>query len=229
MGKAQWFTVIILLILFISSVSAQESSEQQVCQAGMTASDKAYFDGLNQKTIAQMGAKMDANMNAVERSLKEEVNRARDQIKQEVVTEMKGALKSIVIGLGGVIIVVLAVFRLLEYRLQHTKRIKKYEDELNKKTKEFDDNLKKMQEQMKENEILKSEMMIYKQSIDKYAVSLGIQPQTSLKQVKPTLPPPTKKKYSKKRKIFHFILIALIILVAGYLIYINFLSGARLN
>lgn len=229
MGKAQWFTVIILFILFVSSVSAQESTPQ-VCQAGMTASDKAYFDGLNQKTIAQLGAKMDANMNAVERSLKEEVNQAKDQIKQEVVTEMKGALKSITIGLGGIIIVVLAIFRLVEYKLQHTKRIKKYEEELEKKTKEFDDNLKNMQEQMKDNNILKNELLIYKQSLDKYSVSLGIQPQTSLKQIKAVLPPPIQKSESKifsKKKFLKFILFIVFVALIIYFIYTNF--GGRLN
>ena len=229
MGKSKWFIALFLFIL-ISTTYAQEST--QVCQAGMTASDKAYFDGLNQKTVAQLSAKMDANMNAVERSLKEEVNRARDQIKQEVVAEVKGALKSIAIGLGGIIIVVLAVFRLVEYRLQHTKRIKKYEEDLQKKTKEFDENLKNVQEQMKDNDILKNELLIYRQSLDKYSVSLGIQPQTSLKQIQTELPPPMSKSFYKKR-FYKLILRIFFILVflglIGYFIYNSFFSGLRLN
>lgn len=223
MGKAHWF--LLLLVLLIVSVYAQES---QPVQVGLSNSDKAYLDGLNQKTVAQLSAKIDAQSNAVEKTLRTEVDSASERIKQEIVAEIKSALKSIVIGLGGVIIVVLAVFRLVEYRLNHTKRIKKYEAELDKKTKEFDENLKKAQEQLKDNNILKNELRIYKESLDKYAVSLGLQPQTSLKQIKPTLPPPIQKK-SLKGKIFYIILFLLILIVAGYLIYINFLTGARLN
>ena len=204
----------------------------QVCQEGLSNSDKAYFDGLNQKTVAQLGAKIDAQSLAVSRDMKKQVDDAKVQIKEEIVYDIKASLKNIAIGLGGIIIVVMAVFRLVEYKFQYTKKIKKYEAELEKKNKEFDDNIKKIKEQVNDNNILKEELLVYKNNLDKYAVSLGIQPKNNINQTKTELivPTPTKSiiKKNVKKQIVKRIFTIIFVLLLLYLLFDKFLSGAKL-
>lgn len=223
MGR-KFILALLFLILLFSLVFAQQQPQQQV----LTDRDKAYLDGLNQKTVSQLSQKMDTQTNMIERNLEKSVKEVKEQLKAEIVAEMKGALKSIAFGLGGIIIVVLAVFRIVEHKMQHTKRIRKYEDELKKQKESYDKELAEAKKVNEETKILKRELMTYKESLDKYAVSLGIQPQTELKQGKTELNPPKKKHFFRKIFTVRGMLVTFgVIIFIGLFIFfgLKFLSG----
>ena len=237
MGKAHRFLWFILLLLMVSSVFAQTTTNNNddkeptvVVSKGLSPEDKAYFDGLNQKTVAQLSAKIDAQANAMETSLRSEVNLASQMIRAEVTEDMKGALKVIAFGLGGIIISVLAIFRIIEFKLSHTKKIQKYEAELEKQKKGFEEGLKALEKNKKEVKDLQNELMVYKKSLDTYAVSLGVQPQiqlqtaeTSNQQSNLVAPKPKLKSKLKlfftKKNIFRIILV--LIMVALIIFFLN--------
>lgn len=252
MGKAHRFLWLALFIVLVSSVFAQTSQNTQtseptqvVVSKGLSPEDKAYFDGLNQKTVAQLSAKIDAQANAMETNLRTEVDQASQMIRMEVSADIKGALKVIAFGLGGVIIIVLALFRIIEYRLNHTKRIKKYEEELEQKKKEFEEGLKAVNVQKEELAKLQKELLVYKQGIDKYAMSLGVQPQINIEKQaltkenfdwsKAPQPPVIKKKSLLKEKLKGFFtkknilrLVLVIIMISLVIFFANkYLFGAK--
>jgi len=101
--------------------------------------EKAYLDGLTQKETSQISAKIDAQTNRIEANLKTSVEQAKAQITEEVSAQLKESLKGVAIGLVGLIIITLAIFKVVDLRISSTRNIKKYEkilqekkDELNK-------------------------------------------------------------------------------------------------
>ena len=229
MGKAHRLLWLLMFVLMVTSVFAQTTTNNDptpvVVSKGLSPEDKAYFDGLNQKTIAQLSAKMDAQANAMETSLRSEVDLASQMIRVEVTNDVKGALRVIAFGLGGIIIVVLSLFRLIEYKLTHTRRIQKYEAELEKKKKDFEEGLKAIQTQKQEIANLQNELQVYKKSLDGYAVSLGVQPQIQIKTVETNNPQSNliAPKPASKFKLFftkkNIIRIVLIIIMLALIIY----------
>jgi len=172
----RFLIALIFLLFFLPVIHAQENTTQIIVRPDLSASDKAYLDGLNAKTIAQINSKLDTTQSRLEQTLKQSVDEARIQIKTEIVSEIKSSLKVIAIGLGGVILVVLSIMKIIEYTMSHNKRIKKYEDALKKQQFEYTDLVKQAKQAIQENETAKTELNYYKQSLDQYAVALGIKP-----------------------------------------------------
>ena len=156
MVKAGVWLSLIIFILFIPNIFAQE---------GLTPEQRAYFDNQNQKIVAQIGTKIDQTSTQTNNNLKKEVDLAKNQIKDELVATIKSQMMGIVIGLSGIIIIVLSIFKILDYKIQATRNIKKYEDELKKQ-------IDQQTVLIKENKQKISSLTSYRKSLVDYHNSL---------------------------------------------------------
>lgn len=170
------FLLTLAFLFFFLPVIHAQNETQIIVRPDLSNIDKAYLDGLNAKTIAQINSKLDTTQSRLEQTLKQSVDEARIQIKTEIVSEIKSSLKVIAIGLGGVILIVLSIMKVIEYTMSHNKRIKKYEDALKKQQLQYTDLIKQAKTAIQQNETAKTELNLYKQSLDQYAVALGIKP-----------------------------------------------------
>lgn len=193
------FSVAFLLLL-VTSVIAE-----------LDPADRSYIDAEHQKTVAQVNAKMDANTQRIQESFFREISKQKQELKDEIGNEINGNLKAIAIGIAGIIIVTLAVFKIIDLRFTSTRGIKKYEEELKKKSKEFDQLIA----------VQKKELDIYRDTLSKFAVEQGFKPIQKWKE--PEVPQPPKdftvKKRSFLRRIFPFVLGLGVILILGFITY----------
>lgn len=113
------FLVIFIAVMFLLPVTYALTPEERV-----------FFQQEYQKMQASYESKIDTQVNRVEQLVKSEVTSAKDQIREEMSQEIKGKLMVVAVGLGGVMLVILAVFKVVEIKLDYTRRIKKYEDKL---------------------------------------------------------------------------------------------------
>lgn len=173
---------IIFLILMSATVFALEPEE------------KVYFDQLNQKTIAQLSQKIDSQTNQVERDMKQAVDNAKNEITTEVNAQVKTSLKSITIGLAGLIIVTLAIFKVVDLRLSSTRNIKKYEDALLKQQKEYDELILKSKNDAKTILAYRNQLLQFHQQVNAFARGYGVQPMPTFNIQDIPEPPKTKRK-----------------------------------
>lgn len=125
---------------------------------GISPEDKAYIDQSNNKVVAQINAKIDSTTARLEQDMQTNFDAEKQQLKEEISKEVKGHLKAIAIGLAGMIIITLAVFRIIDMKLSHSKNIRKYEKELQKKL----THVKEMEQRM----------ILYKKQLDVYRQQL---------------------------------------------------------
>lgn len=156
----------IFLILLSATVVALEPDE------------RTYFDQQNQKIVAQLTQKIDSQTNQVERDMKSAVNNAKDEIKAEMSAEIKSNLNSVAIGLAGLIIVTLAVFKVIDLRLSSTRNIRKYESQLQDKQKEYDKMMLDLKSETKKVIDYKNSLVQFQNQL--VAFSKGLAPQPSL-------------------------------------------------
>lgn len=183
--------------------------------AELDPADKVYIESQHQKTVAQTNAKMDANTQRIQESFFREIAKQKQELSDELGKELRANLKSVVVGLAGMIIVTLGVFKIIDMRFTSTRGIKKYEDELKKKTKELDEII----------HVQKKELDIYRETLSKFAVEQGFKPiQKGWKE--PEVPKPPKQlavKKSFKRRAFPFIVVLGVIAIAvlGYFYFLR--------
>lgn len=203
MAKFVFYLVFILFL--ITPVLAQE---------GAQCITKVESDALHQKTVAQVNAKMDANTQRIQESFFREIAKQKQELKDEIGAEISGNLKAIAIGLGGIIIVTLGVFKIIDLKFTSTRGIKKYEEELKKKSKEMDDIIN----------VHRKELDIYRDTLSKFAVEQGFKPiQKDWQEPKVPEPPKGFGKKSLKRRIFPFVIGLGVLTIIIFIIYYTFL------
>lgn len=167
--------------------------------AELDPADKIYIESQNQKVIAQLNAKIDATSQRTQQEFNAEVERQKVLLKDEIAVEIGSSLKAVAIGLAGLIIVTMAVFKIIDLRLSATKNIKKYEQHLQEKTKEYDALLLKAREDSKKIIKYRDDLNIYNNQLQLFAKGLGIAPKPVASENVPVPQPP-----QKKRKRFLF-------------------------
>ena len=180
----------------------------------MTSEDKVYIEMLNQKTVASLTSKIDSQVTRIEGILDTSMQTAKQDLRQMIVDDFKKSMKAIAVGLSGMIIVSLAIFKIVDVKLNHTKNIQKYENDLQAQ-------IKKLEILTKQNEEFKLKLIQYKNSlvqremmINKYAPQgMAMQP---LNQPQYSNSIPVK----KGKKLLNIIIILLLLVMiagAGYL------------
>lgn len=168
-----------LLLSLISTIVIGANTTTSVPTIPSEKPMTAEFDIMQQKTVAQLSAKMDAQANKIASDLERNVQKAKEDMKVEIINEVKSQLKGVVIGLAGIIVVILAVFRIIELRLNHTARIKKYEAELSKEKEKY----VKEREALVKNRI---ELIAYRAELErlgKVMESYGVNPQLAMPKI----------------------------------------------
>lgn len=117
MGRSPFLMILVFLVICTSALA-------------LTPDERTYFDSQNQKTIAQIDAKIDSEVLKANKYFRDEAEDVKAEVIVELESRLKGVLKSLAIGLGGVIILSLAVFKVIDLRLNATKSIQRYEDQL---------------------------------------------------------------------------------------------------
>lgn len=211
-GRLKFF--MILLIILSATVFALEPDE------------RTYFDQQNQKIVAQLTQKIDTQTNRVEQNLKKEVENVKNEVKDEMRREINSALQSVAIGLAGLIIVTLAVFKVIDLRLSSTRNIDKYEKQLQEKIKEHDSLIA---DAKKESETLlkyRNELRAYHQQLQAVSRGYNITPVAVAQLPEKKIIEPPKPKKSKKKKWILWMLVGLfIIVVIAIIIYFILKSG----
>jgi len=234
MDGRKGFFLIILFILLSTLVFAQESYENDI-----SPSTRAYFDNQNQKVIAQLSAKIDQSITKVETDLDNSVKTMQEQVKKDVESLIGGMIRAVAIGLGGIVIVTLAVFKVIDLKLTSTKNLKKYEDMLKKQTLELNKIVTDNKREAIQLKHYKRQLMDWQQKLKLFEQNLilkqGTQPQqptqfeqnvmgfppqqyTSPPGIMPPPPktfPKEKKKFSWKRLLIGILIIAILIALGG--------------
>lgn len=173
------YYIFFIFLILISSVLA------------LTPEERVYFDSQSQKELAQITAKIDGTKETLEKTMLSEFEDSTRYIEGELNKNMKNTLKSIAIGLAGFMILILALFRVIDLRLNRTRAIENYENKL-----------KKDIEEVKKYKIA---LDLYRESLIKYNQSLSNSPKKlELK----------KEKKGKKKvlKVFVWILFAIVVI-----------------
>lgn len=100
---------------------------------GLTQEEKIYFDAQNQKVVAQINAKLDTEGLKWEQVTKKEFQDSTYFIQNEIQHYIVSGVKLIIFGMTGVMVLVLALFKIFDLQITQTKLIKNYETELKKK------------------------------------------------------------------------------------------------
>jgi hypothetical protein len=175
------FLIFLTLLILVSSSAI-----------ALTPDEKIYFDQQNQKTVAQINAKIDSTSNRIEQNVEKKFLNAQAEIKAEVTREMNSALKGVGVGMVGIIIVALAVFKVIDLKLTSTRNIKKYEDQLNSKIKEMDKIISDHKVKSERLNNYRVQLINYHQQVNAFAQGYGVTPQAV--NVPLEVPKPAKKK-----------------------------------
>lgn len=194
---------------------------------GISPEDKAYIDQSNQKVVAQINSKIDSTTTRLETDMQTNFQKEKEGLKEEISREVKGHLKTIALGLAGMIIITMAVFRIVDMKLSHSKNIRKYEKELEKSIADV--------------KLLEQKMVAYKKQLDAYRQQLinqqRVRPQvpvqapisnqmaTNQQPIGAPMPsmdvPTPKKKFELKKfmkTITRIFLVIVILVILGYII-----------
>lgn len=183
----RYLVIGLIILLFLPVVSSLDPDE------------KVYFDQLNTKTIQQLSSKIDVQSQQIENDMKREFSVAKEELKDDIKKEVKSQLISVAIGLAGIVIITLGIFKVVDLRISHTRNIKKYEDELKKNLEEVHKQLFELQKQREIIESGKHEVPLYKGQS----------------------PSPAKKKFSWRLLLVIILVIAIISVVIGVVIYLR--------
>lgn len=187
----------------------------------LTPDDKAYLEMLSQKSDAQMASKVDSQVTRIEAEINTNLETAKTQLRQMLIEDIKQSLKSLVVGLAGMVIVSLGLFKIIDLKLNHTRNIQKYEKELQSKTAKLDETIKQNMDFRLKLQQYKANLVQREQLINKYVIQgMNLPPiQQPILQV--PVPKP-------KRKILFTILLIIILVallgVGGYFTY-KFIRG----
>jgi hypothetical protein len=118
---------LIIFILIITQLVSAQVSEQ----------DKVYFTTQQEKLVAQFSAKLESNTVKIGNDMKAQVDSAKNDIQNTIQSEIRSTAISIVIGLGGIMIIILGIFQLIHLKVTSTRNIKKYEKILQDQAAEF--------------------------------------------------------------------------------------------
>jgi hypothetical protein len=146
MGIGKLSLLLTVFLLSISFISALDDV------------DKVYFQQQNEKLIAQVNSKIDTQTAKIEGNMKSAVDNAKSEIKNEMTNEIKGSLRAVAIGLAGLIIVTLAIFKVIDLKISSTRNIKKYEAMMQQKGEELDKLI--LQAQVERNELSNARMQL---------------------------------------------------------------------
>lgn len=120
--------------------------------------DKVYFQQQQEKLIAQVNSKIDTQTNRIEQNLKTSIETSKQEIRTALSNEIKGSLRAVAIGLSGLIIITLAIFKVIDLKISSTRNIKKYETIIQQKTEELNQII--LQATMERNELANSRMQL---------------------------------------------------------------------
>jgi hypothetical protein len=224
MGVYKWVGLFLVLFLFFSPLVLSVMDD----------ADKAYLDGLNQKTQAQISAKIDAQTTRIENNLKTSIAQTKAELSAELGANIKDSLKTVAIGLVGLIIITLAIFKVIDLRISSTRNIKKYEKFLQSKTEEFNKLIMSANNERNELALVRYQMIEFQKKLQDWEKNLltmgGGQSLGYGQQISPTFPssfpsPPNK---SSVWKIVAIIFIVILILIFGYIAFFRlFIMGGR--
>lgn len=210
--------VLLILFIFLSCfVFALDETE------------KAYLDGLTQKETSQISAKIDTQTNRIEANLKTSVEQAKAQITEEVSAQLKESLKGVAIGLVGLIIITLAIFKVVDLRISSTRNIKKYEKILQEKKDELNKLIMLANNERNELAITRFQMIEFQKKLQTWEKEMaGMYGQPSFGQTNMNVPqahfpssfpqpPKLDKKFSWKT--FFIIVLVVLALIFGFIAY----------
>jgi len=123
---------LILVLMFLPMLSYAQETLSPTLQA--------YLDAQSNKEIAQINSKIDQTTNKIQKDLDKEVEEIEKRVEKRLQEIIKGTVRAIAIGISGIIIITLAVFKVVDLKLTSTKKLKRYEDML----KTQNDELKKI-------------------------------------------------------------------------------------
>jgi len=190
-GKS-YYLFLILLLFFLPLSHAQ-----------VDPSERAYWDANIQKMIAQISQKIDTQTNKVELDMKSEMSKVKTDLKNELQREISSSLKNVSIGLAGLIIVTLAVFKVIDLRLTATKNLRRYEDELQKQKKEYVDIIAKAKQDSLQLLDYRNGLLKYHEELIGYEKGINSKPIPVQKPNPIPIPMPIEKKrwFSFKKKV----------------------------
>lgn len=195
--------------------------------AELDASEKAYFDAQNQKTLAQINSKIDSQLTRIEQNVNNKFEESRNLVIDEVNKNVSNSLKAVAVGLAGLIIITLAMFKIIDMKLNSTNAMKKYENELKTKIEQANQFLKTAQLERQELETARKQLIQYQDKLggwernlrnntSKQQVTNDVQQQTP--QVKSYIPyPPQKKGFFQNISLWKkgLVFIVALIIIAG--------------
>lgn len=182
--------IILLLVLSLPFVFSELDVET-----------RTYLEQQNQKTVAQINSKIDGQVTRIENDLQNNLKSAKEDLRKQIADDIKSALKSIAIGLAGMVIVSLGVFKIVDTRINYHQSIKKYE--------------KQLQEEKEKYEKLIKEVNKYKEDLNKYRDSLANYQSSSHIPKKEVIPvPKPKETVIGWKHVIGFIIIIIIISVS---------------
>jgi len=169
MGRSKFNLVAILFVMlfFLTNVS-------YVVAQNIDPTLRAYLDTQNQKTIAQINSKIDTQINRIEANLQDNVEGSRNVIIDEMSKQVAGSLKSVAIGLAGMIIITLTIFKIIDMKLSATKTMQKYERELKMKTEEFNKLITDIQKERGELQIARQQLIDYQNKLNQWEQSISV-------------------------------------------------------
>lgn len=169
MGNHKWVGIFLVLFLFLSPVVFSVMDE----------ADKAYLDGLNQKTQAQISAKIDAQTMKIENNIRTNIAVTKAELSAELNNNIRDGLKTTAIGLIGLIIITLAIFKVIDLKISSTRNIKKYEKYLQDKKEELNKLILSANNERNELALVRYQMIEFQKKLqdwEKNLLTMGGQP-----------------------------------------------------
>jgi hypothetical protein len=160
MGRGLFY-LIVFILLITSLVSAQVSEQ-----------DRVYFSTQQEKLAAQFTSKLDSNTAKISNDVKTQVDIAKNDIQNTVQSEIRGTAISIVIGLGGIMIIILGLFQLIHLKVTSTRNIKKYEKIIQDQAEEFKLILAKAKMEREQLEFSRKQLSEFQKNLNLWHSSL---------------------------------------------------------
>lgn len=168
----------------------------------LTPEERTYLDVQNQKTIAQLTARIDQVEKNVQTFAQKEFEDSTRFAVAEVEKSVSSGIKALAIAIAGIVIASLAVFKIIDMKLSTTRGIQKYENDL--------------KEKIENNKIYKQQLDTYRDQLLLYMnqIQQGLSPQKPEVQILTPVPKTPKK--SKFWLIFIIVIIVLILSTIGF-------------